>query len=322
MILPAQPRLYSGTGHLPFGVYNDLIPNVSTAPWDAEGGFFKNRRTSRKAWIFFGVYSPEIICGIAIADAGFVANAFTYFYSFKDNVFVQDNALVPFGFGSKFDPNLDSEWKLGKYRIHTENGHMHFAYNGKFKLNISTKNTKAGASVVAPSKDGRPFHFTYKNVCLPTELKIEHGGKNYEVSGNYGAIDFSKGYPPRETVWNWLAFIGATQDGKSVAVNLVKHFNEDMENILWVDGEKTLLSSATFEMRKPIDKNHWHITTDDEILNCVIVPNGARNENVNIGFMKSIFVQAYGTVRGTILINGMRETFTAYGVSEDHHALW
>jgi hypothetical protein len=175
---------------------------------------------------------------------------------------------------------------------------------------------------VAPSAKGRPFHFTYKNVCLPTELKIEYEGKTYQVSGNYGAIDFSKGYPPRETVWNWLAFIGTTQTGKNVSVNLVKHFNQDMENILWVDGKKTILSSATFTMQKPFDKNSWRIKTLDEILDCTLTPSGARSENINLLVMKSIFVQAYGKISGTLLINGAKEIFTATGVAEDHHALW
>ncbi len=322
MIFPASEKLFTGTGALPFGIYNDLINDVSTAHWDVQGTFFKKRRTSRKAWMFFGVYSPELICGIAIADAGFVANAFTYFYSFKDNVFVQDSALVPLGFASGFDPGLNSEWKLGKYRIHTQNGNMNFEYTGKYKLRIAAKNSNTGVSIVAPSKGGRPFHFTYKNVCMPVELNIEHVGKTYQVNGNYGAVDFSKGYPPRETVWNWLAFIGTTQSGKSVAVNLVKHFNNDLENILWIDGQKTPLSSAVFTMQKPFDKNNWHIATDDKLLDCILTPSGARSENVNIVLMKSIFVQAYGKITGTVLINGMRETFTATGVCEDHHALW
>ncbi len=322
MIFPASDKLFTGTGHPPYGIYNDLMTDVSTAHWDEQGALFKNRRTSRKAWMFFGVYSPEFICGIAIADAGFVANAFTYFYSFKDNVFVQDNTLVPFGFSSGFDPGLNSEWKLGKYRIYTQNGNLNFEYTGKYKLRMVAKNSNNGASIVAPSAGGRPFHFTYKNVCMTTELSIEHEGKTYQVSGNYGAVDFSKGYPPRETVWNWLSFIGTTQSGKNVGVNLVKHFNDELENILWVDGQKTALSSGTFTMQKPFDKNNWHITTDDKILDCTVAPNGARSENVNILLMKSIFTQVYGKISGTLLINGVRESFTATGVCEDHHALW
>lgn len=321
MILPSQNSLFNGASHLPHGIYDDLLGDVSTAPHDNEGGFFKHRRTRRKAWVFFGVYSPELICGIAIADAGFVANAFTYFYSFKDNVFAQNNALVPLGFGAGFDPHLHSDWQLGKYSISTSD-RMELQYQGKFNLKISARNNANGASIVAPSKGGRPFNFTYKNVCLPVEVSIQHGGKTYEVKGNYGAIDFTKGYPPRETYWNWLAFIGQTESGKQVGINLVKHFNGDMENVLWVDGKKIVLSPGHFDMQKPIDKSPWHITTNDGILDCTLQPNGARSENVNALVLKSIFTQTYGKISGTLLLDGNKEAFTAYGVGEDHHALW
>lgn len=321
MILPSQSSLFNGASHLPHGIYDDLLGDVSTAPHDNEGGFFKHRRTRRKAWVFFGVYSPELICGIAIADAGFVANAFTYFYSFKDNVFAQDNALVPLGFGAGFDPHLHTDWRLGQYSIST-NDQMQLQYQGKFDLKISARNNAYGASIVAPSKGGRPFNFTYKNVCLPVEVSIQHAGKTYTVTGNYGAIDFTKGYPPRETYWNWLAFIGQTESGKQVGINLVKHFNGDMENVLWVDTKKIVLSPGHFDMQKPIDKSPWHITTNDDILDCTLVPNGARSENVNALVLKSIFTQTYGKITGTLLLDGQKEAFTAYGVGEDHHALW
>ncbi|MFN8286172.1 MAG: DUF2804 domain-containing protein [Chitinophagales bacterium] len=321
MILPSEKSLFSNGTHLPHAIYNGLIPDVSTAHWDKDGFLLTNRRTSRKAWIFFGVYSPELICGIAIADAGLVANAFCYYYSFRDNKFRQHNALVPFGFPSAFDPNLDSNWKLGDYTITTANGKISLQYNGDFNLKIEAENNTNGASIVAPSVN-RPFNFTYKNVCLPAEVAITDGGSNYAVKGNYGAVDFTKGYPPRETYWNWLAFIGQTESGKPLGLNLVKHFNGDMENILWIDGSKIVLSKADFTMQQPLDKQPWAIATHDGILNCTLTPAGARSENVNLFLMKSIFTQAYGSIAGSITLNGSSEKFSAFGVAEDHLARW
>lgn len=322
MIQPAIKSLYSASNLVPFGVYDGLIEDVSTANRDREGGLIPYRRRERKTWIFFGVYSTDLIAGIAIADAGIVANAFTYFYSFKDGTFVQDSALVPFGFGSGFNPGLNSSWKLGKYSIETVGNEMHLNYNGKFKLTANARNTAAGASIVAPSNGDRPFNFTYKNTCLPTKISISYNGREYSTEGTVGAIDFTKGYPPRETIWNWLSFSGVTSGGKSIGLNLVKHFNNDLENILWVDGKKHLLSSADFKMKDPLDKEFWTISTHDGILNCTLQPSGARSENVNVILMKSIFTQAFGKVEGRITIDGVSETFSATGVAEKHHALW
>lgn len=323
MIQPRQKSLLENNTNIPYGVYDDLITDTDTSFWDKQGLLAKKRRTERKAWIFFGVYSPDLICGFAIADAGMVATAFSYFYSLKDGIFEEDKTTVPFGFSNDFNPNLDSEWKLGNYSIKTVNGKMSMQYIGKYKMFIESENTNEGVSVVAPSKGGRPFNFTYKNQCVPVKVQINNGGiSTYATSGRYGSIDFTKGYPPRETIWNWMSFIGNTETEKIIALNLVDRFNENMENILWVNGQKTLLSKAKFTLQKPYDKTDWLIETTDGILNCHLSPRGARSENINALVLKSQFIQAFGTIDGTVLINGKEEKFTAFGVSEDHHAIW
>jgi len=324
MILPQQDFIYDQHQTVvPFGIYDDLIKNVDTSSVDKQGFVAKKRRTERKAWIFVGVFSPELICGLAIVDAGMVATAFSYFYSFKDSLFEEDKITVPLGFPTDFNPNLDSEWKLGNYLIKTENGKMKLQYVGKYKLYMELENTANGVSIVAPSKGDRPFNFTYKNVCLPVKVQINKGNTNtYATSGKYGSIDFTKGFPPRETIWNWLSFIGITESKKSIAVNLVDRFNNNMENILWIDGQKTSLSSATFSMQAPYDKSDWNITTQDGILKCHLSPCGARSENINALVMKSKFIQPFGTLDGSVMIDGKEEKFTAIGVAEDHHAIW
>ncbi len=251
---PASPSLFNGESHIPFGIYDGLIKNTSTASWDKQSGLFSARRTSRKAWIFFGVYSPEFIGGLAIADAGFFTNAFVYYYSLSDGIFSQDSTLIPLGFARDFDPNLDSEWKVGNYRIHTANGKMHFQYSGKFAMNITATLNEFGFSTVVKSEPGRPFNFAYKNVFLPIDAKVENNGKTLESNGNYGAIDYTKGYPPRKSIWNWCSFIGKTESGKSIGLNLVKHFNDEMENILWIDHRKISLGPSFFHLLSQLTK--------------------------------------------------------------------
>lgn len=323
MIQSKHNSLTENNTHIPFGVYEDLITNVDTGIWDKQGLVAKKRRTERKAWIFTGVFSPELICGFAIVDAGMVATAFSYFYSLKDGIFEEDKVTIPMGFHQEFNPNLDSEWKLGNYSIKTEKGKMYLQYVGKYKMYLEVENNANGASIVAPSKEKRPFNFTYKNICVPVKVQINNGGvSTYATSGKYASIDFTKGFPPRETIWNWLSFIGKTETGKIVGVNLVDRFNENMENILWVDGQKTLLSNAKFTMQEPLDKTDWLIETTDGVLNCHLSPRGARYENLNALIMKSKFTQPFGTLDGTVLIDGKEEKFTAFGVSEDQHAIW
>lgn len=320
-IHPPQPQLLKHGKSLDFGVYDDLIANPSTTFWDDEGFPLKRRRTQRKTWIFFGAYSEQLFAGLAIVDAGLLATAFAYFYEPSTGIFIEDKITIPFGFGNDFNPTLKDEWKLGKYRITTNNNVMNVRYSGKFELNIDAFLNEKGVSVVAPSP-GRPFNFTYKNLPLPVKVNVQYKGNVLSAEGNYGAIDFTKGFPPRSTEWNWSSFIGHTESGSSIAVNLVDKFNGNIENVLWLDGERHILSNANFSPGKPLDKADWSITTVDGILTMSFAPKGVRSENLNAGLMKSIFTQPFGKYEGVLKINGRSEKFIAWGVAEDHMAVW
>ncbi|QQR98238.1 MAG: DUF2804 family protein [Sphingobacteriales bacterium] len=323
-ISAAQKQLIQNGKPLPFGVYDGLIEDVSTAAIDKSDLLYFKRRTERKTWIFFGYYSKEIICGIAIADAGATSLAFSYIFIPDENIFIEDKITIPFGFSNDFDPNLNSTWKLKNYSITTNGDTIEYkTVNSKFELTATcTNNNKNGFSVVATSDAKRPFNFTYKNLCIPTSVTIKYNNKVYKGEGNFGSIDFTKGYPPRETTWNWLSFIGTTESGKEIASNIVDQFNDNLENVLFINGEKHLLSNAKFDYKKPLDKNNWNIKTADNILDLTLFPNGKRTENLNFVVMKSLFTQVFGKIEGTVQINNQTEKFTAYGVTEEHFALW
>jgi hypothetical protein len=116
--------------------------------------------------------------------------------------------------------------------------------------------------------------------------------------------------------------VGKTESGKSLSVNLVDKFNEGIENALWLDGKPMPLSTAHFHYIRPADKSIWRILTRDNIFEARFRPFGARGENLNMGIMRSQFVQPYGIFDGQIKVNGETEKFSGYGVTEDHLALW
>lgn len=320
-ILEPQKALLKNGKVIPFGIYDGLIEDTRTSFWDVEGFFPKRRRSQRKCWIYFGSFAPDLYTGIAVVDAGYVATAFAYFYIPSKDLFVEDKLTLPFGFGEKFDPNLYDNWELGKFKIATKNNKIEIAYKGKFDLNIETENNTNGLSFVCPS-EGRHFNFTYKNLLLPSNVKLIYKKETFLSDGNTGGIDFSKGYPPNKTIWNWASMVGKTKSGKEIAINIVNQHNANMENAVWLDGERHILSDVIFEKKMPYDKTPWHIKTKEDCLLLDFVPQGARAENLNLIALKSQFTQPYGVFSGSIKINGKTEKFTGNGVVEDHLAVW
>jgi hypothetical protein len=319
---PAPTRLPQPGEPSIFGVYQGEISDTTTGAWDFNSRFTPRRRTQRKAWIYLGIFSRDFYAGIAIADAGYIASAFSYVYIPAEKFFIEDKITLPLGFNSNFDATLADSWRLGRYEILPGADRIVVNIRGKFDLTATFARTHNGLATIAPSEGERPFHSTYKEMALPVEGEFIYEGKRQKFSGESGILDYSKGYPPRRTEWNWLSMIGKTESGKSVAVNLVDKFNDGIENAIWIDGVPTALSTAHFHYIRPAEKSIWRILTRDNIFEARFRPFGARGENLNLGAMKSQFIQPYGVFDGQIKLGETAEKFSGYGVTEDHLAVW
>jgi hypothetical protein len=322
MLLPAPVALLKN--NFPsFGKYNGPIEDTSVASW--QSGFL-DRRFKRKGWIYTGIYNAEIALGFAIADTGYLGKAFIYCYHFPTQTFVEEAAQFPFYYHKDFMPSLKNEWlfKQGKLLWHiAPNGNdLEFKFEGKkLKADFVLHSIEKGMSVVAPAGN-RPFNFTYKHAAINVTAEIVLNSNIYKVNGNDAVLDFTLGFPPRDTRWNWASATGKTINGDTVGINLVAYFNGEMENVLLLNGKIISLSKALFQYEKPADKSNWHITTNDSILEMQFSPSGARKDYINAGILKHQFVQPFGKFEGTLLLEGNKIPFVAYGVTEEHHSLW
>jgi len=305
-----------------FGLYSGPIADTTTRSWDFNNRLMPRRRSERKAWLYLGVFSRDFYAGLAIIDAGYIASAFSYIYIPAEKLFIEDKLTMPLGFKSEFDATLSDSWRLGRYEILPTAEKFVVNIRGKYDFSASFTRKGNGLSTIAPSSADRPFHFAYKEMELACEGEFHYEGKRRKFAGDFGSLDYTKGYPPRRTEWNWLSMIGKTESGKSLAVNLVDKFNEGIENALWLDGVPHALGAAHFHYIRPAEKSIWRIITRDNAFEARFRPFGARGENINIGVMRSKFVQPYGTFDGVLQLGGASEKFSGYGVTEDHLALW
>jgi len=301
---------------IPFGLYSGPVDDMDTALWQSL------RRSQRKAWMYVGAFSARYYVGFAIADAGIVATAFAYIFDAQTGQYVEEKTTVPFGFSSSFDPDLKTVWKLKKFSITPDGDKLICSYDGKrLQIKMTVQEKGKGSTTIAPAGD-RPFHHTYKNLLLPTQVEAKADGQQINFGDNIGGIDFSKGYPPRHTFWNWASMNAVTESGLEFGVNLVADFNNSIENALWLNGEASQLSQATFSYGRPAEKSIWYINTLDGILSMEFKPLGMRSENTNAIFMLSRFKQPFGVFTGTVWLDGQNHKFTGYGVVEEHFAKW
>lgn len=293
--------------------------------WDKDGFFITRRRSERKAWIYSACITEDFIAAMAIVDAGYLATAFAYFFHFQENIFFEEKAGKPFGFSDSFKPTLWETWQLkdGKnsWLIKSKEEKLFFSFSSeKRKMDWEMEILSDGINALAPSA-GRPFNYTYKNVLLPVKAQITYSGKDYTALGKNGALDFSAGYPPRNTRWNWASLNGKTQKGPFGA-NFVEHHNSGLENGIWLGDEILLLKEVFFHYTPPMEKNPTLIECPEINLKIEFTPKGARKEKINLFALISDFVQPFGNFSGSFVYKGETYFVSGTGVVEDHRALW
>lgn len=311
---------------LPHGRFSGSLGTYNVQAWDKRRG---SRRLQRKAWVFGGAYSSEGSVGFAIADVGYGAVAFCYYYDRHSHYpcFVEEDATVPFYFPKNFQPSLEQTWNLksGKreWNIESKDDAWHFRFKGqRLDLSFELKHSFPGISAISQSGN-RPFHYTYKLAAIPAKVQVSvDDGEKHSWTGSCGAFDFSLGYPARRTFWNWGSFTGKTEDGVSVGINIVNPFNDGLENALWLDGKLIPLSQVRFDYKTPVNENPWHIESLDGRLSLEFYPEAEHKRNSNFFILRSQFKQGIGHFSGTWRDGDRSIRILGCGVVEEHFALW
>ncbi len=327
-LLPTPASLVDIDGNFPaYGPYRGAIADVSTARWDRDA-FTWRRRLQRKGWIYLGAYHDDFMVGFAVADAGYIGTAFLYVYDRKRREFVEEKLDVPLGFRDDFAPSMRRGWKLGlghrHWRIDPEGDGMRLRYEGKrLSCDLRLSTLDGGMTSLAPSRD-RPFNHTFKRLCLPITVSARLDERHFDVELPHGgALDFTLGYPPRDTHWNWACLQGTTDDGRPFGLNLVAHFNDEIENALWLGDRLIPLGrGAEFSVGQPPGQQSWTVRHAGLGLDLTFTPEGARSDRKNLGLVKHDFIQPFGRFTGTFRDGDRDVRVEGYGVVEDHTSHW
>lgn len=318
----APPALDAGAGRpAASGRYRGTIADLSTAAWDGDRGLLSRRRLQRKGWMYFSAVTARYSVGYAIVDAGLVATAFVYVYDREQRRLIEEKATLPLGFAARFAPHWRQPWQLSqrgkRWQItpHADGWQVRF---DSPRLTVAMDVARGGEGMSAiSSAPGRPFHHTWKLCALPVALRLGIDGKTIDMAAS-GALDFTLGYPPRSSLWNWASLDGATDDGRKLGVNLVAQFMNGLENALWLGDELIPLAQATFDYDPAQLMAPWRIRTEDGLVDVRFTPDGQRAEHLNALMLRSRFAQPFGRFEGRI---GNHQA-SGFGVVEEHEALW
>lgn len=173
---------------------------------------------------------------------------------------------------------------------------------------------------------------TGKNAALPVtgSVVVRLGGfvHTFDLAGGLGGFDYTSGHLPRHTQWRWAFLTGRLIDGRAIGMNLTANFSglerNSRENSVWLDGELFSLDRhAIIEYDENEPSKPWHVSTADGAVALEFHPIGVHRESLNLGLIRSAFLQPVGEFTGTIRVDGQDVTIERMaGVVENQDTVW
>lgn len=319
----------------PAGRFDAPIADLSTHAWDGNGGLLSARRLQRKSWLYGAVFSERWLIGCAVIDAGLIGSAFIYVFDRTTRQLIEHTALRPLAFAAGWMPTPEQNWAFNSgtkswcIEPLTESSGWRVRFNSP-DWNVDFALYDRGGRISALNNaPGRAFHYTEKLAGVPARARLRIGASVHELNAARGVFDFTLGYPPRATLWQWASWVGQLDDGRTLSGNLVAQTMNGLENAVWLssaDGQNTqviALPQAIFEDTPTDPAQTWRVRTADQRLSLQFTPEGARSEHLNFGVLASDFTQPFGALCGIWRdADGSEHTLTGTGVVERHRALW
>jgi hypothetical protein len=171
-----------------------------------------------------------------------------------------------------------------------------------------------GDGIEVVTHDGDAYTWTRKQVVRAHGL-ARIGAVTLPVDAT-AVIDDNAGYHRRRTAWHWSGGAGTARDGRTVAWSVITGLNDSAHNserTVWLDGVPQEVEPVRFAH----DLSTVQFATGEML---EFDEEAVRQRQDNLLLIRSHYRQPFGTFRGTL--PGGVVLQEAYGVMEDHDAVW
>lgn len=355
-VVKSVPERVLGVDGIPnFGVFSGIPAEIDfggiAKPYarDRIGTFLRHKR-----WNYLFAQTPDVIVVAAIVDAGPTGTAFLMAVDRQTGAVIAD-ASRPGGVRPLVGVNASPVEHHASHYFGPGTAVTIAGVDGRLRMQLAmhrlpyvpmlTKpwieldlaldaSAHPGLTAIANLQLDKPLaSATAKNGAVATSGKLTvrdscGGTREWDLDGGSGGFDYTSGYLPRHTSWRWAFGVGRTADGRSLALNLTSRFvgivGRAEENACWLDGKLILLDPAadiSYDKASPLSQ--WSVRTDDRAVELEFQPIAVHHEDLNLGVLRSFFMQPVGQFSGTVRIGTETlEIAELAGVVEDQDVLW
>jgi hypothetical protein len=286
-----------------------------------------------KRWQYLGVCNEEVIFGLAVVDAGYLGNMFTYAFDRGKKELLEYDIIHPLGLATEIKGNSlsgNASFKSGKtdvyMKIVADSIELTAVVKGRLKAELRFERYSEAMNIV--TRVGlKGFNYTTKEAGMAVSGTIGVGDREFtiEPSQSSGVLDYTFGYLSHYTFWNWASGGGFDREGRRIGFNLVQGVNETgyTENAFWIDGRMIKTDTIDFQYNDLNILDPWRLVSSDGKVDLTFYPEGERKKALNLGILMSNFHQPFGRFEGTL-----RDGDTEYriqigfGFTEEHEAKW
>ncbi|EQC30131.1 hypothetical protein SDRG_12189 [Saprolegnia diclina VS20] len=358
----APPMAAYAGGRYTFGRWKHAIADVGFHSHDPASDVLDALTSSfqTKLWHYTSVDTPRFFLGFAFVQLQYVSDVFLYLVDKASMEKHEYTARRPGTVGLAFAASSIDAHQCTVFSASTvleTNETIEACYvGGAWQLRANVPLTSANGSttrldmemalqrdealtLLYPlADDPRRPAYVHKGAGSAATGHLQFGASHMPLTRGLGAIDWTKSMALRETTWHWASASFFDDDGTAIGINLSQHVYDvdgaSQENAIWVDGRVCALRGVQFQIPDldPV-KSNWRITsiapTSQDNVTLVFTPAGARRDDAGVPYLlHSRFVQPYGTFSGRIVCatdDNIVHDITvdsAFGVVEDHFALW
>ncbi|MGI8727281.1 MAG: DUF2804 domain-containing protein [Solirubrobacterales bacterium] len=263
----------------------------------------------RKRWRYVGVYCDELmLCAARVTVGPFGQTFWAVLDRSSGELIERTRTLLPASRGEVWSETTAGEpWRIGSRREGVVTRVEAEGVRARIEFGAG-----AWGEAVCPAAGA--YVWTRKRVApVRIELRLADG-RSWERDA-YAIEDESAGYHPRRTHWRWSAGVGTSADGEAIGWNLVEGVNDPprgSERSLWIAGEVSEPAPVHFDGLDAV------AFTGGEQLR--FDAEAERRADENKLLIRSSYRQPFGTFTGEL--PGGVEIAEAYGVMEEHEALW
>lgn len=318
--------------------YPDTSALLSTSP-----NRFTLRRLKEKRWCYIGVFHPDIILGCAIVHLGYICSAFAFAFDRINARMIEHNFVLPPLGQVRYDRSPEK----GICRFRNRSDHLYLSHQPdphqphqiRSRLGSGKNRLRAEIDLNQPAARLFPMHFlmpmnanarafTTKAAGYHATGFIEINNDRIELDPDtsFAVLDWTNGFYPRKTFWNWACGAGRTEKNDMIGFNFSRGVYRygRLENVIWMNGRPFQTGPVVFEYNSRSPMVPWKIHDPNGTFSMIFRPEGIRSADENFGLVQSRFIQPCGTYEGWIKTgSGEKTPFkNITGVAEEHFAKW